>query len=332
MFGELGTLGEAQASGLILSGAVFFTFVFVFLLAFAVAQLAQRRMEIKRRAVISRVMASDVGGYTDHTDDAGKRQSLRYQSLSDVSATLAKASKTAVDERGDIPKTQIELIKAGFFSESAPGYYQLARIGLALFAPIVFYLAVEFLASGMKSSTVLLSALSISAVGFLLPSVYIARAQKHLREQCAAGFPDFMDLLVVCTQAGMSPRAAIDRVGRELVHTYPYLGANLYLLSLELRAGRSLAEAINNFAHRVDLDEAYSLGALLQQTEQLGTSISDALHVYSDEMRDKRLSRAEEKAHALPVKLVIPLGIYVFPVMLVVIMLPVALRINSSLF
>jgi len=332
MDAELGTLGQAPASGLILSGAVFFTFLFVFLVAFAAAQVTQRRMEIRRRAVISRVMASDVGGYEDRAEGAGTRQSLRYQSLSDVSATLAKASKTGVDERGDIPKTQIELIKAGFFEANAPTYYQLSRIALALAAPIVFIVTVSFLAPAMKASTVLLSALVLSAIGFLLPSVYISRRQKRLRDQCAAGFPDFMDLLVVCTQAGLSPRAAIDRVGRELTHTYPYLGANLYLLSLELRAGRSLAEAMNNFAHRVDLEEAYALGALLQQTEQLGTSISAALTVYSDEMRDKRLSRAEEKAHALPVKLVIPLGIHVFPVMLVVIMLPVIMRIKSTLF
>jgi len=332
MGGDVGTLGQAPASPLILSGAVFFTFLFVFLIAFLLAQLAQRRVEIRRRAVISRVMAGDVSGYEDRSDHAGKRQSLRYQSLSDVSATLAKASRTAVEEGQDIPKTQIELIKAGFFSSNAPTYYQLTRIFLAIVLPFAFYVGVQLFAPAIRTQTVLLSVLVISAIGFISPSVYIARRQKRLREQCAAGFPDFMDLLVVCTQAGMSPRAAIDRVGRELVHSYPYLGANLYLLSLELRAGRSLADAINNFAHRVDLEEAVSLGALLQQTEQLGTSISQALTVYSDEMRDKRLSKAEEKAHALPVKLVIPLGIYVFPVMLVVIMLPVILRIKASLF
>lgn len=332
MGGDVGTLGQAPASPLILSGAVFFTFLCVFLVAFLLAQLAQRRVEIRRRAMISRVMAGDVGSAEGRSDYVGKRQSLRYQSLSDVSATLAKASKTSVEEGHEIPKTQIELIKAGFFGTNAPGYYQLARILLAFALPITFYVAVELFVPAMKTQTVLLSVLVISAIGFISPSVYIARRQKHLREQCAAGFPDFMDLLVVCTQAGMSPRAAIDRVGRELVHTYPYLGANLYLLSLELRAGRSLADAINNFAHRVDLDEAHSLGALLQQTEQLGTSISEALRIYSEEMRDKRLSRAEEKAHALPVKLVIPLGIYVFPVMLVVIMLPVILRIKATLF
>jgi tight adherence protein C len=141
-----------------------------------------------------------------------------------------------------------------------------------------------------------------------------------------------MDLMVVCTEAGLSPRAAIDRIAREMAQTYPYLGANLYLMSLELRAGAGLAEAVGNLARRTNLDEVMSLGALLDQTEQLGTSIGEALRVYSEEMRDKRLSRAEEKAHALPVKLVIPLGIYVFPVMLVVIALPVVLRIKSALF
>jgi tight adherence protein C len=103
-------------------------------------------------------------------------------------------------------------------------------------------------------------------------------------------------------------------------------------MSLELRAGSTLAEAVDNLARRTGIQEVLSLGSLLFQTEQLGTSIGDALRVYSDELRDKRLSRAEEKAHALPVKLTLPLGLYIFPVMMVVIGLPVVMRIKNALF
>lgn len=331
MGSAIDSLVQAPGSALVFSGAVFFTFVFVFLIAYLIAHIVQYRGEIRRRTAISQIMAVDASpGRAGN--DPGERQSLRYQNISDVSATLATASKAEVDTQVEIPKARIELVKGGFFSENAVTYYQLARFGFALGIPFIFLMVTEIAFPGVKSATVLLSMGLLSAVGFLMPNVYLARRQRQLREQCRAGFPDFMDLLVVCTQAGMSPRAAIDRVSRELAHTYPYLGANLYLLSLELRAGRAFADAINNFAQRVDLEEAYSLGALLQQSEQLGTSISNALRVYSEEMRDKRMSRAEEKAHALPVKLVVPLGIYVFPVMLVVIMLPVILRVKASLF
>ena len=103
-------------------------------------------------------------------------------------------------------------------------------------------------------------------------------------------------------------------------------------LNLELRAGRSLSEALERFAGNVGIEEAQSFSTLIQQSQELGSSLVDALRVYSDEMRDKRLARAEEKAHALPAKLVIPLGLFIFPIMLVVCLTPVIIRINEAFF
>ena len=133
------------------------------------------------------------------------------------------------------------------------------------------------------------------------------------------------------TQVIRFPIAA-DRVSRELAITHPYLGANLHLVTLELRAGQALTTAMHNLADRVGVEEVNSLASLLRQSEELGTSLADALRVYSLEMRDKRLSRAEEKAHALPVKLMLPLGLFIFPVMLLCIMLPLILRFKGVFF
>ncbi|NJO22289.1 MAG: type II secretion system F family protein [Sphingomonadales bacterium] len=151
-------------------------------------------------------------------------------------------------------------------------------------------------------------------------------------QQCRNGFPNFLDLLVVCSEAGLTPRAGIERVSRELTVTHPFLGANLFLMCLELRAGRPLAEAVESLGKRVRIDEIRSLGSLLQQTEELGTNLSSALRVFSEEMRARRLLRAEERAHALPVKLVLPLALFVFPVMLVVALLPLFVRIHKAFF
>ena len=172
----------------------------------------------------------------------------------------------------------------------------------------------------------------VGLTGYVLPGFYLRRRQIRLQQQFRHGFPDFMDLMVVCAEAGVSPPAAIDRVSRELAVTYPYLGANLHLVSLELRAGQALTTAMNNLADRVGLEEVRSLAGLLRQSEELGTSLADALRVYSFEMRDKRLSRAEEKAHALPVKLMLPLGLFIFPVMMISIMLPLILRFKGVFF
>lgn len=149
-------------------------------------------------------------------------------------------------------------------------------------------------------------------------------------QQCRSGFPNFLDLLVVCSEAGLTPRAGIERISRELTRTHPFLGANLFLMCLELRAGRPLVEAIESLGRRVQMEEVRSLGTLLQQTEELGTNLTSSLRVYADEMRARRLLRAEERAHVLPVKLVLPLAFFVFPVMMIVALLPVFLRIYKA--
>lgn len=113
---------------------------------------------------------------------------------------------------------------------------------------------------------------------------------------------------------------------------YQHLATQIYLLNLELRAGRSFPDALDRFAGYIGIEEARSFATLIQQSQELGTSLVDALRVYSDEMRDKRLARAEEKAQALPAKLVLPLGLCIFPVMLVVTMLPVVIRLAKVFF
>jgi tight adherence protein C len=162
-------------------------------------------------------------------------------------------------------------------------------------------------------------------LGYLAPSFYLdRRIAKRLEHQ--SGFPDFMDLLVVCADAGLSMEAALDRVGRELGDSYPSLAANIHMANLEIRAGRTMTEALEHLGDRLGLEEARSFATLIQQSDELGSSISDALRVYSDDMRHKRLSRAEEKAYSLPAKLALPMMICIFPVLFVVILCPVIVR------
>jgi tight adherence protein C len=98
------------------------------------------------------------------------------------------------------------------------------------------------------------------------------------------------------------------------------------MTNLEIRAGRGLTDALEQFADRLGLDEAHSFATLIKQSDELGSSIGDTLRVYSDDMRHKRLSRAEEKAHSLPAKLTIPMMVCVFPVLFIVILCPVIVR------
>ncbi|MGA7323979.1 MAG: type II secretion system F family protein, partial [Rhodomicrobium sp.] len=228
-------------------------------------------------------------------------------------------------------KIRRELSKAGYFGENSVIWYQSIRLSLLGSFAIIALLITNIFQPQLLLGTKIIITACAAALGFLLPSRYIGRRQKQLVEECRNGFPDFVDLMVICAEAGLSPRAAIDRLSREIASTYPYLGANLYLTNLEIRAGNSIHEALFNLGRRTQVEEVSTLASLLQQTEQLGTSITDALRIYSDEMRERRLIRAEERAHSLPVKLVLPLGLFVFPVILIVILLPVVIRMKNAM-
>ncbi len=250
--------------------------------------------------------------------------------LSATSALLGDVERGAAQGEGESSKIKRELMRAGFFGPSAVYWYQATRAILLLGGGLLGYLGHGYLFPDSASNTAITAAAVLAGAGFLLPSRFVTTRKKRLEQECREGFPDFIDLMIVCAEAGLGPRAAIDRLAREIAKTHPILGAHLYLASLEIRAGNSLHLALFNLGRRTHVEEAATLAGLLEQTEQLGTSVTDALRVYRDEMRERRVVRAEEKAHSLPAKLVLPLGIFVFPIILIVILLPAIVRIKQA--
>jgi tight adherence protein C len=130
----------------------------------------------------------------------------------------------------------------------------------------------------------------------------------------------------------MSLEAAVERVSSELAGTHKALGIQLAIMTLQMRAGKPLREALRDLSDRIGIEEARSLAVLFRQSEELGTSLTDALRVYSEEMRTQRILRAEEKANTLPVKMMIPLGLCIFPVVMMIVMLPVIIRMKGIFF
>jgi len=170
-----------------------------------------------------------------------------------------------------------------------------------------------------------LTAASI-ALAIVGPSIYLDQRQRRLARHYRQIFPDLLDLLMVCIDAGLSLEASLNRITIEIIKHSRQLGLNLMMMSAEMRAGRSIIDALDSFADRVTLDEARSLVLVLRQSLELGSDIGDTLRVFSDEMRDKRVFRAEENANKLPVKMTAPLGLFIFPVVLLVVLFPVAIR------
>jgi tight adherence protein C len=227
-------------------------------------------------------------------------------------------------------KLRRELLRAGFFHVQNASYYIFIRVAAAVVLPS---LACLFALTIMEEFGWPLKLAFVGAacvVGNLGPSALIARRQRLLMVKYRSLFPDLLDLMVVCVDAGLSLEAALERISLEIMKQSRALGMNLVLLGAEMRAGRSMSEALVALADRLGLDEARSFAAMLRQSIELGTDIAIALRVFSDEMRDRRLMRAEERANQLPVKMVIPLGLFIFPVILIVILFPMVVQIVAA--
>lgn len=292
-------------------------------LTFGVMATAHARSSVKRRA-------AGIAEYSGERDGA-EQKTLRGSSARAVQRLIDYTTKHYSTEEGggEAKVLRRRLIQAGIFDPRAVAYFFILRTGLALGLAFAAFAALPMVVN-LSPSMFWLGVSVGGLVGYLVPGFYIDRRIKNNRDEHRAGFPDFLDLLVVCADSGLSIEASLERVGRELGDSYPSLCANIHMTNLEIRAGRTMTDALEHFGDRLGLEEARAFATLIQQSAELGSSINEALRVYSDDMRHKRLSRAEEKAYSLPAKLTLPMMLCIFPVIFVVIMLPVVVRIATG--
>lgn len=220
-----------------------------------------------------------------------------------------------------------QLIAAGYPAPHAPRVYTLVRLVLVIGLPILVLMF--FWVTGASPSMIKLyfSLVIAAALGLYLPNLFI-RAKADRRQQALINaFPDALDLMLVCVEAGLGLEAAFSRVGMEMTTSHPLLAEQFGAVVLELRAGRSHEDALRRMADRAGADDIRAFATLLIQSTKLGSSIAQTLRVYSAEMREKRRLRAEEKAHRLPVLISIPLVACMLPTMIGVLMLPAAIRV-----
>lgn len=227
---------------------------------------------------------------------------------------------------------RMKLAAAGYTAAHAPRVYTLIRLVLVIALPAA---ALLLLLWGSDSSPGLLKlylVLSAAALaGLYLPSLFVSAKADRRRQELVNGFPDALDLLLVCVEAGLGLEAAFNRVGMELTRSHPLLASQLGSVVLELRAGRSREDALRRMADRAGVEEFRAFTTLLIQSTKLGSSIAQTLRIYASEMREKRRMRAEEKAHRLPVLLSVPLVACMLPCMIGVLMLPASIRIVRQL-
>jgi tight adherence protein C len=198
--------------------------------------------------------------------------------------------------------------------------------------PLIFSALRIWVFQLMTYQLTLLCGVISALLGFYIPDIWLRQKTDKRKIKILHALPDALDLLVICVEAGMGLDSAIYRVSEETKLNSPELSDELQLMNLELRAGKQRKAALKNLALRTNLEELSSLVTLLIQTDQFGTSMADALRIYSDSFRTQRYQKAEEKAAQLPVKLVFPLLIFIFPALFVVLLGPAAISIYRALF
>lgn len=246
------------------------------------------------------------------------------------SGPLARLS--VPDEGWETSPLRIRFMNAGLRGPAAPALYFAAKSALALALPFAVFVAIGVSGARLGTSSTMALLLLAGAIGYYLPNAVLAHRVAHRQRDILEAFPDALDLMTVCVEAGLGLDAALLRVATEMEYTSPTLAEELHLVTLELRAGSSKEKALRNLALRTGVEDIDTLVAMLIQAERFGTSVADSLRVHADALRTQRRLRAEEAAAKIPVKLLFPLIFCIFPSMLVVLMGPAFLRILRVFF
>ena len=217
----------------------------------------------------------------------------------------------------DQSRLRLLFVRAGYRRGNAAIFLGIKTVLAFAFIFIAIGLKV-FIFSMISPFNFMLLGVALAVVGFYLPNLYLLMKTLDRRERIQKGLPDALDLMVVCVEAGSGLDAAITRVSEEMRLDNKVLSEELRVLTLELRAGKSRKDALTNFALRANLDDVNNLVSLLIQTDRFGTSIAQALRVHSDFMRVKRFQRAEEIAAKMPLKMIFPLVLFIFPFFLLI--------------
>ncbi|HEV7157532.1 MAG TPA: type II secretion system F family protein [Caulobacteraceae bacterium] len=239
-----------------------------------------------------------------------------------TNSVLQWVQSTALQDPEARSKLRRDLALAGWDSAAAPPLYVLGRFVLAIGLPSLFVVSQMLSAKPIKGFMFLVIAAGLAVVGLIAPRGILDNRANARKTEIEHEFPDALDLLVVCVESGLGLEGAIVRVASETHESHPRISKEFDMVSLELQAGRTRAEALRNMSERTQVEMIASFVALLIQTDALGGSIATTLRTYSAEMRQHRMLKAEEKAMRLPVLLTIPLVLFILPVIMMAVMLP----------
>jgi len=290
----------------------------------AVARAAARRRLLGRARKPGQ--EADIPARGDEGPRKAEQMAARAARLMD-----AVGKRIVKEDSADYSKMKVKFVRAGLRGKNVPKVFWGAK-GLLALAPGLAWLALQAVSLwGPVAVPPVFVFYGLTALGFYAPDIWLSLKRKRRQELLFQGFPDALDLLVVCVEAGMAMDAAIHRVAREMELSNPVLSDELKMYTLEVRAGLTRQEGLQRLAARVDLQDVYALVSLLIQTDKFGTSLVSALKVYAETFRRRRYMKVEEKAAKLPPKLTFPLIGFVFPPLLVFTVGPAFIKLLAGL-
>ena len=220
-----------------------------------------------------------------------------------------------------LQRTTLRLHYAGFHSRNSLIYYYAIRMVLIIGLPLLVLITTPFIHI-IKSGQLLQTLLLATAIGYLLPSFTLDRLIANRQKILRRSFPDALDLLIVCSEAGLSLDSALQKVASEINLSQPVLAEELNIVITEIRVGIDRNKALQRLVERTGVDEIRGLVSALSQSMRFGTSIIDTMKVYAEDLRDRRMQAAEAIAAKIGTKLLFPLAFCLLPAFLIVALAP----------
>lgn len=298
----LGPLGPLMAVGML----------GVLLILIALPTVAKRRRDRFR----------EIKDTTPGLGDADKKRALRRTEKVDKLEKFAQFLEPQKKE--ELSAAKLKMLRAGYSGKNAVRMFHATQFLLAIIFLIIglIFALVKSINGELTTNSMLLYSLLPCAIGYFIPRYWIDKRVESRQTEIIQGFPDALDLMLVCVEAGQSLDQSLIRVGKESRVGYPALADEFDMVAQEVKAGKERVSVLKDMAERVGVPDVASFVTTLVQSATFGTSVAEALRVYSADMRDKRIMRAEEKANMLPTKLTLGTMLFTVPPLLIILIGP----------
>jgi tight adherence protein C len=298
----------------------FLALVFVVVVAGCLGVAAMLRPDAARRRLM------------DLNPEVGRQAPIKNRLLGWVAEATRPISKLSMPEEG-FEKSSIRLrfVHAGIRNATAAAAFFGIKTLLTLGLPLLGFVALTLSGSPLKGNSLMLGMLVLAAAGYYGPNMVLSHLVKVRQREIFESFPDALDLMTVCVEAGLGTEAAMMRVSEDLQFKSPALADEMRLVNLELRAGSDRERALRNLAIRTGVEEVDGFVTMISQAERFGTSIAASLRIHAEMLRTRRRQRAEEAAAKIALKLLFPLIFCIFPSLMVVLMGPAMIQVYRVL-